>query len=38
MNHLGDLVNMQTEEETTVEYVINKIKLHKDREKEENQN
>ena len=38
LNHIGDLVDIQTQEERMVEYVINKIKLHEDRKKEDNQN
>ena len=36
--HIGDLVDMLPEQERTVDYVIEKIKMYENREKEENLN
>ena len=38
LSHIGDLVDVLPEQGRTVDYVINKIKLYENREKEENQN
>ena len=35
LNHIGDLVDVLPEQERTVDYVINKIKIYEEREKEE---
>ena len=38
LSYIGDLVDVLPEQERTVDYVINKIKLYEEREKDENQN